>query len=275
MNLNKLLIIVNSAIACLCIPVIVNANTVSLNRDGFFLGVGAGFQPIKVDSKLSGQLSSLSGFPPTDTLNLISQSPEISQYSISEEVHVGYFKHLPCSEWLWGVKLAYQYLQNNSSDKTLYLDFDNAANTHNQVVADLETDIDHVFSGLVFFGRSYSHGFTYLGIGPVLFDANNTINNLYDDHSGYYIGRLEDLDSSSRWIWGGMVQVGINYYLNANWYFDLNYTYALSGRTDINNSGNFTPTINNGLNSGTLTINNSERINSQAIIVSINKVFSG
>lgn len=275
MNHKKLSVILSSAMTGLCIPVIVDASVVSDNRDGFFLGVGGGYQSVKTESKLSGQLSALSGFPPTDAFQLVSQSFDDAQYSITEEVHAGYFKHLPCSEWLWGVKLAYQYLQNNSSNKNLYLEFDNKLNTHNQVVTDIKAEIDHEFSGLVFFGRSYSHGFAYLGLGPVLFDANNSFENIYDDHSGNYIGRIAGLENSSRWIWAGMMQVGVNYYVNANWYFDVNYTYALSGRTNINNHANFMPSSNSGLNAGTMTINNDERISSQAIIVSLNKVFAG
>lgn len=246
----------------------------AINKEGFFLGVGVGFQPINVDSKLSGHLEAISGFPPNDTFNAASNSFDGNQNAIAQEAHFGYFRHFPCSDWLWGAKFTYDYLQDETLSREVTLNFDNNNRTSDQVSSSVRVNIEHELSALVLIGRSYSHGFVYTGLGPVFFETKNSFSTIRDDESGYYIGAIDSLTSEYHWLRGGLLQVGLAYYPSASWFIDLNYSYSITSTSRISGSGTFTAEVNNGLNSGSVTFSNEERIISQALLLSINKVFS-
>jgi outer membrane protein W len=79
--------------------------------------------------------------------------------------------------------------------------------------------------------------------------------------------------ASSDWVWGGAAQVGLNYYLDRDWFLDLNYTYARSAKFKSNFSAPFA-SRNFGYDVvGTLFVDPSQRVTDQSVSVSFNRRF--
>jgi hypothetical protein len=117
----------------------------------------------------------------------------------------------------------------------------------------------------------------YLGVGPALFGIKS---NLYRATGFANInGTPTDLTgapvsfSSSNWIWGSAVQIGMTYYFAPAWFLDFNYTYAITGQYKNNYSAPFVSSSASLTYAGTAYITTSQRVTSQAFAISINRVF--
>lgn len=241
------------------------------NQSGLFLGIGGAYNFSTVHSTLSGTLSASTGNPPIGTFSgsTIYQS---THQTLAPEVQIGYFLPFTNPNWLWGFKLNYEYAPINAKDSVSTLNLlAPAINTIDNInINPIRTKMIHELLLPAFIGHAISNGFIYLGAGPVLSKIQNQISGS-DALSGFYIGNLNRW-SQSKWVWGGAVQAGLAFYLNPTWLFNINYTYAHSKDT-LNQSSTFTTNINGGLNSGTLSLSNSQSLTTQEIGVSINKLF--
>lgn len=244
----------------------------SANQEGIFIGMGGGYNSIKVDSRHTGTLNAISGFPPNGIFTGIPHSHDHTRYLLSPELQAGLFQKLNNSEWMWGFKLLYQYLQANNNEKQAYVDYINSSNTIDKVSGQVKTRIGHEFAALVQFGHSYTNGMVYMGVGPALLGTKNHIDTIADNDSGYYIGNLDDFPRQTKRAWGFMAQVGANYYLNPTLFLDLSYFYTLSSRLSINSRGTFTPDISGGLNTGIISFDTSKRVTLQSVILTLNKI---
>lgn len=245
----------------------------SMNQEGYFVGIGASYNSVKVDLHPSGTLNATSGFPPTGVFAGTADSVDYTQSVFAPEIQLGYFRHIQCGDWLWGLKFLYQYLQANKTKNDVYINYVDG-NIDDQVTASVKTNVTNELAALAFIGHAFTNGFAYLGIGPSLFETQNSVHNINDTLSGYYVGNLNSFSNHSQWVWGGMIQAGISYYFYPTWFLDLNYSYALTERYKSSNNGSFSPTVNQGLNTGTVSFNTSTRITEQTLTVSVNKVFS-
>lgn len=248
---------------------------INRNQTGFFVGLGGSYNTIQVNSNMEGTLNAISGFPPNGVFSGTTGSYHNTQQKFAPEGETGYFRQFSDSNWLWGIKLLYQYSRTNILTPGTYIELTEPVdNTTNRVnFSGIQTKMSHELVVPAFIGHSLKNGFIYLGAGPSFFQIQHTLYNGSDTLSGYYIGDLGNL-SNTKWLSGGAAQAGMAYYLCPTWFFNFNYTYATTGRYTLNNSASFAPITTNGLNTGSVSFNNSQRLVAQSFSVSINKVFS-
>lgn len=257
------------------------APAASMNQTGLFIGLGGSYNSVRVNSNTAGTLNAISGTPPYGLFSGATGPYHNSQQKFSPEAQVGYFKHFTSNNWLWGIKLLYQHPQTNVTANGTIQDpgttinlINSTANTTDLVrLSAVQTTVDHELMLPVFIGRSFINTFFYVGAGPSFFGIQHNFYNGSDMLSGYYIGNLGNL-SNSEWLLGGAVQAGMAYYFSPTWFLNLNYTYATTGWFTTNNSMPFSPAVNRGLNTGTVSFSHKQRIATQEFGISINKLFS-
>jgi len=242
-----------------------------MNQTGFFMGLGGSYNSVRADAYSSAVGSaSLDANVSADDVSLYSLAASASASGTGDPIHhttntfapeaqIGYFQHFTGSNWLWGVKFMYKYLQATSttSDPTIPLDLDNVSvqftdNVDPAHSADInadqsdfgddvhvasivgssaQTSVNHELALMAFIGRSFANSFIYLGVGPSLFGTQTNIYNAaVTGPDGAVSAELSDDLSSKKWMWGGAVQVGMAYYFNPTWFLDLSYTYAITSK---------------------------------------------
>lgn len=201
-------------------------------------------------------------------------------------------KHFTDSALFWGGKFSYQYLDVtlSNNDTTIaqsggFVSTGAAATlpsspfTGNYVVQSVQTSVNHDLLLLAFFGNSFKHSDIYLGVGPSLFGMQNKIYNV----TGY--ANLEGVTtnisgapanfSKTMWVWGGAAQLGAAYHVDPTWFFDFNYTYAITARDTVKYSAPFTNVTEIGNTQvGTSYIHSAQHVVVQSVVISINKAFS-
>lgn len=240
--------------------------------EGYFIGLGAGYNSINVNAQLSGTLDVISGFPPLGHFSGQKNSANYTQSAIAPVLQMGYLDHFNCYETIWGMKLLYQFL-NAKKNENVFIDYQDPFTTADQVSATMQTTVNHELAALALLGWNYGKGIVHIGLGPSLFGVENKIKNSSDTLSGYYVGNFNQFSSHTNWVWGGMAEVGASYYYNPAWFVDLNYSYAISKRYSANNVGWFYSQVNGGLNSGNISFDASKRITAQSLTVTVNKTF--
>ncbi len=210
------------------------------------------------------------------------------QFIMAPQVQVGYFDRLGDSKWMWGVKFQYQYLGASATDQGVLSpqsgSFTNTGAapsatsfTGNVVIRSSQTHIDHELALIPFVAHPFMNGFAYLGGGPVLFGTQSTLYGAtgYADINGTHVDITGTADnfSSTNWMWGGVGQIGMTYFLDRTWFLDLNYTFAMTGPYTTNYSAPFASASDGYNDTGTLYANTSQRVTAQAVALSINKAF--
>lgn len=148
----------------------------------------------------------------------------------------------------------------------------------NVVIKSSQTTIKQQLALMPFIGRAFQNSYVYFGAGPALFDTQSRVNSAigYADIDGDTLdvtGAAASF-SSSEWVWGGAAQIGMNYFLGPSWFVDVNYTFAMSASFDEDYVAPFSNTSSAGLTTrGVAHLDTSQRVTSQAVTVSINKVF--
>jgi len=149
--------------------------------------------------------------------------------------------------------------------------------TGNVVIGSYRTRLDHEIAFMPFIGHSFARSYVYLGAGPALFATQTKINNAigFADHNGVrgdVTGTPVNF-ASSEWVWGGAAQIGLTYYLDHDWFVDLNYTYARSAKFTDNFSAPYASTSQGYDIVGTLYVSPSQRVTNQSFTVFINRRF--
>lgn len=198
-------------------------------------------------------------------------------------VQIGYWKPF-CQGWLWGVAAQWKYLRyvtpndnasqgqhiSNASFSSINIFGPNVLRDFNS-----QTRLNNEVLFLSYFGKQLQNGYAYLGVGPVLFTASNSLY-VSSIHTPNGVGDnlISNAVSRHKTIWGGSVQVGYNYYLDSTFFLNLNYTYSQTGTIKFNNSAN-TALLNGFSIPGPTTLNlkRSIRLRVQEVMFSINKVF--
>lgn len=255
----------------------------------FFVGLGGSYNSVRFDQYLSARSVSTVTTGPT----LVATgdagghaSPfHRTHCTFAPELQFGFFKDLPCSNWLWGAKFVYRYLdvtftENNSDFPSRVLTSADPIDTFIGFtrVGSSQTAVNHELSLLAFIGHSFTCGHIYVGAGPVVFGTRSKIFKAtgFTEVNGIALGVTGNTVkfTRSKWLWGGAAQVGMVYYFAPCWFLDVNYYFAVTGRHKFKNSSSFSSSTGGLLTTtGTLSIKSAQRITAQSLTLSINKVF--
>jgi hypothetical protein len=260
----------------------------------FYVGLGGGYNSVSFgtqnvymagtsDAYLSGYLiqSGAAAGPASISMNV--------QSTFAPVVQAGYFRHFDASDWLWGAKFAYAYL-NTTSTVSPALVPQSGSYTYihsgitlplsgNVVVSSYQAVLNHQLALLPFVGYSFDRSYVYFGAGPTVSQMQTKLNRVVGfadikgqptDISGAPVNFV-----SSGWVVGGTFAVGGTYFLNSSWFLDVSYSFAM---TRALNGSYFGPFTNPNASpvatvSGTLAGTSSGNATSQGIIISINKAF--
>ena len=275
--------------------------TVTTPAAGFFLGLGGSYNSVKLDQYLNPVIGTSNVFNAAGTL-LASGSaggPAVpfhnTQTTFAPEAQVGYSRYFSDSdEKLWGIKFQYRYLGITSSDQDMlipqagtFTDTDavpaNTAFTGRAAIQSAQVQIEHELDLIPFFGAAFSDkSQAYIGIGPSAFSTKTSAYNVsgFADINGRHSSITPNPTNffSSTWLWGGVAQLGMTYSIKPSWYVDINYSYAVTSKKNTSLSKPFTAISvqeSGDVNTtqGTLFGIVRQRVTSQALIVSMNKVF--
>lgn len=258
----------------------------------FFVGIGGSYNSVDFnDPYLYAQgVSAISqgGIPVAYGSAGGSVDPDFENDSrLAPVVQFGGFRHFADSQWLWGAKFAYGYLDASATEQNIAVpqagSFTNLTDdpttsfTGNVVVHSYQTKITQQMTLIPFLGRSFENVFIYAGVGPSLSQVESDLNGVI----GFAAinGTHENITgtpsnfSSSEWVFGGAASVGLTYFLDASWFVDVNYTYAMTANHKESFSTPFSSSSDGYDDVGILSGNYSGRVTTQAIGLSINRAF--
>ncbi len=255
----------------------------NLSKSGLFIKFGGNTDQIKFDQYLN-PLAFSSSFNGTNLLSYGNFGHSVNPYhslqsTVSPDTQMGYFKHFKDSDKLWGVKFLYNYLgiadRENDSQNVVYAksnDEPSAAGS-GSVNKSPQTSVNHELALLAFIGQSFMNSHLYLGAGPSLLGMHSSLSDgsNYRQRSAFMRG-AESLPNS-KWLWGGAAQMGVTYYFNPTWFFDLSYTYAISGLSSNEASLPLSSSKDTYSDSNSASTN-AQRLSAQSLNVSVKKVFS-
>lgn len=241
---------------------------------GFHIGVGFGWNTIDetFDSKLH-----------TNENKSGRDRYKTSMNRFAPVVQVGY--QFPfCNDWVMGILVQWKYLNyktpnvNSSRGQILPNASFSSINIFGPKVVRDFTSITHLRNEVMFlgyFGKQIVNGYVYLGLGPVFFNASNSLY-VTAVHTPNGVG--DHLISTSvtrhRLVWGGAVQVGYQYCLNSYSFLNISYSYLQSAKYRFNNSTN-AAILNGADNPGPTTLFSRREIkfSAQEFMLSMNLAF--
>jgi opacity protein-like surface antigen len=211
--------------------------------------------------------------------------PMRSRFAFAPSFQGGYFQRFGASEWLWGAKLAYNYLGSTSTNtNSIIPQFGSYTTIVNPnpvgfsgpaYVREAKTSVVHEIDFIPFLGRAFGQSYVYAGGGPTLSQTRTQLNGLVG--FAFVNGAIVDQSgvpqdfSSSSWLLGGAATIGVTYFLTPSWFIDLNYTYAL---TQGHTASFASPFIDQSSTSvGTLVGNSAWTAQTQRLALTINKAF--
>jgi hypothetical protein len=269
---------------------VANANAQSSNIPGaaWFGGLGGSYNSVNFGTQnltTVGTSNTYSGGVLVDAGTAAGPSslntPEQSTFAPSAQV--GYFRHFADSNWLWGAKFTYSYLNATATYQNLIIPQTGSfvsggtttAFTGNALAGSYQTILDHQMAFLLFAGRSIENVYLYLGAGPSLSQTQTRINGLvgFADINGMHtmITTAPTDFSSSHWVWGGAVSLGATYFLSPTWFLDFSYTYDATAKQTSSYFSTFANAA--GTQSGTLSGTSAGTVATQAVTVTINTRF--
>ena len=213
-----------------------------------------------------------------------------SQSALAPVVQAGYFQHFSGGQWMGGGKLSYSYLGIGSAKNDLQIpqaggfteDGSYTPFTGNYLVQSYRQTINHQISLIPFVGRSFERNYLYLGVGPTAVQTKTLIEDITGFESVAVIPTtptrigLGQKYSTTQWLYGGVAMLGATYFIDPSWFVDISYSYSITGTKTSSWGGSWTDTdisrsyvTRTGTNTGTT----SGSVTTQALAVSINKVF--
>lgn len=279
----------NVLLLCLLsFPLSARAEEPVVPRAGWFAGLGGSFNSVDVDQDLFaagvGKVYSGSTLVAIGGAGGPADPRQHTELTLAPEAQIGYFAHFDTSDWLWGGKVLYRYV--NATARTSDIDPQTGALktlsgpdsfTGNVVIGSYRTKLDHLFAFMPFIGRSFDRSSVYLGAGPALFGTQTNIDNAvgFADVNGMHgdaTGAPVNF-ATSQWVWGLAAQIGLTYFLDRDWFLDLNYTYSRSAKFKSSYAASFTSMPAGYYDVGALFVDPSQRVTDQSVGVSINRRF--
>jgi len=208
---------------------------------------------------------------------------ETSANRLAPVVQVGYQSPL-CNDWIIGILGQWKYLNYKTP---------NVNSSRGQILPNATFSSINIFGGdihrdftsktclrnevklLGLVEKQIMNGYGYLGMGPVLFTASNSVY-VTSVHTPNGVGDHLISTSATRHktVWGGAVQVGYQYCLSSNSFINIGYTYVQTGKQHFKNSVN-AAILNGGSVPGptTLFLKRSVRFSVQELMLSMNLLF--
>jgi len=173
------------------------------------------------------------------------------QFRVAPIGQMNYFNHFGDTQWMFGGKFAYTYLNSRSEVANVgipqfggYHAFKGATGENISIsntffgtgeLNSYQTSINHQLTLTPYLGRSFSNGYLYAGAGPSLSQVQTNLNYLTGFRNNDGVPTVQTGAGSyyqnSHWVWGGAATAGITYFLTPSWYFDFNYTYSQTRST--------------------------------------------
>lgn len=261
---------------------------------GLFVGLGGSANSVNLSQNVN--LVGLSNVYITGILvaNGEAQGPAVpfreTDTTFAPQAQLGYFHHFANSDYLWGVKFLYQYVNLTLTDQDVVSPQSGVLTatpatpdtfTGHAIIQSAQASLNHEFILTPFLGRSFKQSYVYLGVGPSLFSTKSRFYDVtgYADINGVHtdVSGTPSNFASSQWMWGGAAQLGMNYYFDSSWSLDFNYTYARSKQYTTDYTGSFVSSSMTGgvpyITAGTLLGTSKQRFITQTFGVSINKTF--
>jgi hypothetical protein len=262
-------------------------------RSGFFAGLGGSYNSIKFGTQ---DLYAIGTSEITQGSTLVATGYAAgpgyarmpSESSFAPSAQLGWFQHFADSDWLWGLKFAYSYLDTTSTVQPLdlpqagtFTQVSNGVTTPfvgNAVMRSFRTTIEHQVLLVPIIGRSFERSFVYAGAGASWSRTKTNIDGLvgFADILGQHVdvsGAPQDFAASGS-VWGVAGVVGATWFLDRSWFVDASYFYSRTHTKTYSYSGSFENTSNPfGTTTGTLVGDSSGRVTTQGLMVTINKTF--
>lgn len=258
----------------------------------FFVGLGGSYNSVKVDQYLDPLIGTTNIYNGATLVAMgTANGPAIpfhnTQTTFAPEAQAGYYRYFAGNEWLWGAKFSYKYESITATNSNLVspqfgtltpVTGDGVGFTGRATLASVQTEVSHQLSLIPFIGHSFAKSHVYLGVGPTVFDTHSNLDNVtgFADLEGTHadVSGAPTNFSSSKWMWGGVAQIGMTYTIAPTWFLDVNYTYSLTPHNNTDYFAPFSGTLANGYTKqGTLFGTSTQYVTVQAVAVSINKSF--
>jgi opacity protein-like surface antigen len=213
------------------------------------------------------------------------------QVRISPMGQINYFHHFGSSDWLWGGKLTYSYLNTKGAVSNVLIpqfgEFTLSAEGRRHdfslterffgtgYLQTYQTTVNNQFTLTPYLGRSFTNGFIYAGAGPSVSQVQTNLNNLigYRNSGGAPIDQTSfpARFQSSRWSWGVAATAGVTYFITQSLYLDFAYTFSQTfGKTSFLNAWYGAPGPGGGTAWGYIPAITSLAFNTQSVNVSLN-----
>jgi len=262
-----------------------------------YVGVGGGYSSVRFEQDIFAVGISQAFAGGTLVANGIAQGPGDGvrniQSTFAGEVQAGFMRHfdsggISTSPWLWGGKFKYKYLGTSATETGVIVPQTGAFTptgggaatplTGNVLIQSMQTTVEHELSALVIFGQSLNTGMmVYAGAGPAALSTKSFINRAvgFGDVNGAptAITGAPVSFASATWMWGAAAQIGLTYTVAPCWMLDFNYTITATKKFDINYAAPFTSTSAGITYVGNAYITTPQHLTTQAIAVTINRVF--
>ena len=265
----------------------------ALPQAGFFLGLGGSYNSVNFGTQNVYAVGTSDVYQGGVLASTGSASGPAniymgSEFTFAPAVQAGYFQKFTDSNWLWGAKFSYSYLNATSTVTNALLPQTGTTTpvggspttfTGTAVARTYQTNIEHQIALIPLIGRSFDKSFVYIGAGPTLSRTRTNVNGLVGFANVIGVptnisGAPTDV-SGAGWVFGGSAVVGATYFLSRSWFLDFSYSYAMTGNQTFNYSSPFSnpngvlgTTIN-----GMLVGNSTGKVITQGVSASINKVF--
>lgn len=188
------------------------------------------------------------------------------------------------SEWLWGIAAQWLYsgYKTVNENSNLGQHIPNATFSSinifgPDVIRDFssQTGVNNAARLLFYAGQQFKQGYAYLGIGPAVMSASNSVyvSSIHSAPDTNSDTLFTNSVKSNNTMWGGAAQVGYNYFINPGYFINFSYTYTQTGTYQFNNTTN-TALFNGAASPGPNMLNIDRRISiaQQDIAITINKV---
>lgn len=279
----------NALLLCLLIfPLSARADEPIVQRPSWFVGLGGSINTVNFDQDMFasgvGDVYQGATLVATGEAGGPANPRQGTELTFAPTVQLGYLAPFAMSNWFWGAKLLYKYPAATATTHdidpqvgALTTIVGDQSFTGNVVIGSYRTRLNHEIAFMPVIGRSFARTYVYVGAGPALFGTETKIDNAtgFADYSGTRtnVTGTPDNFASSQWVWGGAAQIGLAYYLDQDWFLDLNYTYARSAKFTSNFSAPFAHAPIGYQVDGTLFVSPSQRVTDQSFTASINKAF--
>jgi hypothetical protein len=276
-------------------PVAIASNLAS-PQSGFFLGAGGSGSSVSFFNQqvyaIGTSYSPPYGNNTAQTGSALgSTSPSLdAKFGLAPLVQAGYYNHISHTDWIWGGKFSYSYVNLGSAQSALTIPqaggfYENGTYTPftgNYLVQSFRQNVNHQLSLIPFAGRSFKNSQFYLGLGPMTAQTKTTIQDITGFENvkivpttptGIGLGKTY---TTSQWLFGGVAMVGSTFFVDQTSFIDVSYSYSITGSVTRNWGGAWADTDTSRSNvtrTGTNTGTTSGRINTQFLAITFNKVF--